>query len=470
MKAHFKIIVIGSGPGGSIPGSLFAKKGEDVLMMEEGSDIPFNPTKHFSAYELQNKYKNAGMTMSFGNNFINYGEGFCVGGGSEVNSGLYHRLPSDILDGWNNLHEINCNKADLAKHFDAIEQDLSISYMPAKNIPIASTLLQTGSEKLGWKCAEIPRLHKYEVDDEIGKKQTMSETYIKEFLKNGGTLLANTKVIKISKGARNLNIVSTSSNDGKLLDFTCDYLFIACGAINTPFLLQKSGIKKNVGTNLKLHPSFKFTAMFDDDVNFHGMGVPVHQISHFHPRISMGCSISSKQFLALNLNETGNLEMLKYWQKIATYYSMICPSGSGSISTMPFSNSPLVRFNLSKNDIDNLYKSIYLLAEVLFAAGAIRIFPSIDNEISFSSLSELNSFKLPKIHKLNLMTIHLFSSMRMGGSKEKYSTNPEGQLWQDQSIYISDASILCDSPTVNPQGTVMAFARMNAINFIEEYL
>ena len=37
-----------------------------------------------------------------------------------------------------------------------------------------------------------------------------------------------------------------------------------------------------------------------------------------------------------------------------------------------------------------------------------------------------------------------------------------------KNIYINDGSILCDSPTVNPQGTIMAFTQYNIQNFINE--
>ena len=50
------------------------------------------------------------------------------------------------------------------------------------------------------------------------------------------------------------------------------------------------------------------------------------------------------------------------------------------------------------------------------------------------------------IKDFNLMTIHLFSSIQMGGDKEKFPVSPEGCLWSDSSIYVADSSILCDSP------------------------
>ena len=66
----------------------------------------------------------------------------------------------------------------------------------------------------------------------------------------------------------------------------------------------------------------------------------------------------------------------------------------------------------------------------------------------------------------NLMSVHLFSSLRMGKNKNQFATNPYGKLWNENNIFINDGSILCDSPGVNPQGTILAFAKYNIDNFI----
>ena len=46
------------------------------------------------------KYRNAGLTAAIGNPVINYAEGNCAGGGSEINSGLFHEIPDSTLLGW----------------------------------------------------------------------------------------------------------------------------------------------------------------------------------------------------------------------------------------------------------------------------------------------------------------------------------------------------------------------------------
>jgi hypothetical protein len=66
------------------------------------------------------------------------------------------------------------------------------------------------------------------------------------------------------------------------------------------------------------------------------MGVPVHQVKEFAPRISFGCSISSPSYMALGLLEQENNPALlrENWQKMASYYAMITPEGCGRIRNL----------------------------------------------------------------------------------------------------------------------------------------
>ena len=42
-----------------------------------------------------------------------------------------------------------------------------------------------------------------------------------------------------------------------------------------------------------------------------------------------------------------------------------------------------------------------------------------------------------------------------------------GKIRGYENLYINDASMLPDSPGVNPQGSVMALARRNAAHFVD---
>jgi len=95
-----EIAVVGSGPGGAITACLLAEAGRDVLLIEEGPNLGLESCLPFSIDEMAQKYRNGGLTSTLGRVKVQYVEGRCVGGGSEINSGLYHRTPLDILEKW----------------------------------------------------------------------------------------------------------------------------------------------------------------------------------------------------------------------------------------------------------------------------------------------------------------------------------------------------------------------------------
>ena len=64
------------------------------------------------------------------------------------------------------------------------------------------------------------------------------------------------------------------------------------------------------------------------------------------------------------------------------------------------------------------------------------------------------------------MTIHLSSSCPMGEDRTRAVTDSWGRVHGTDNLYIADASLLCTQPTVNPQGTIMALARRNALRYL----
>ena len=145
---QYKYIVIGSGPGGAITACTLAEKGENVLLIEEGKYYDLTDMEPFSLDEMKYKYRNNGLTFSFGKPKINYVEGKCVGGGSEINSGLYHRTPTPVLEKWKKDFQLDYSKeSELEKYFDQCETDVSVSLNPGV-LPKASRILAEGAEKL----------------------------------------------------------------------------------------------------------------------------------------------------------------------------------------------------------------------------------------------------------------------------------------------------------------------------------
>jgi choline dehydrogenase-like flavoprotein len=103
------------------------------------------------------------------------------------------------------------------------------------------------------------------------------------------------------------------------------------------------------------------------------------------------------------------------------------------------------------------------------AAGAREVIPSVFGVSSIRSDREAVIWldePLPK-SSLSLVTVHAFSSCPAGERKDRCAVSSYGRVLGFSNLYVNDASILPDSPGVNPQGTVMALARRNTLEFLK---
>ena len=464
-------LVIGSGPSGALTAWELKKNNKDVIIIESGSYYNLNSCAPYSTKEMEQKYKYGGLSPTINNPRISYVEGSCAGGGSEINSGFYHRTPKKIISQWANENRIkDFSYSSIAEHFKVIEKEISVSHLPDGIEPARASLkLKEGADKLGWSNLEVPRWFKFD-NKNNGTKQSMTETYLKWYMESNGEIIFNSMALKIKNQNKQWIVKYKDTLSGLISIIKTKYLFLCGGAISTPHLLKASGIKKNIGNTLQMHPTVKVVAEFDDVINFHNMGVPVHQVNEFSPQISFGCSISSKQHIALAmLDNKENLNRVnENWEKMAIYYAMIKPRGKGKIIKIPFFNDPIVWFGFHEEDLKLLSKGLSSMCKLLIEAGAKKIFPSIKNFGIIENKSDINLIpnKLPKT-KTSLMTIHLFSSCPMGEDRSHCAVNSYGEVFNQNNLYVNDGSILPSAPGVNPQGSIMAIARRNVLHFLK---
>ena len=471
----YDAIVVGSGPGGAITAYLLAQSGQNVLLIEEGNVFKSDAFVPFSLEEINKKYRDHGYNILFGKPNIPYVEGCCVGGGSEINSGLYHRTPDHILHLWETqfgIHDISSQS--MGAHFIEIENDLKISR--SSIIPPSSQLIYDSAIDLGWHAEETQRWVSNAINptdpSQAIHRRSMSKTYIPKFVSAGGQLRPNTKVARIGQRNNRWYVNCTEKNDHQV-QFSSQYLFLCAGAIQTPFILQKSGIKTNIGMTLKCHPMLKVVAKFPEKINDQNMGVPMHQVTEFLPEFILGCSISTLPFLALGLIHYPNTlkTLISDWHTMAIYHITIHSETNGKIHALPGIDTPLIRYNLTKNDLALLSKGYQKITRLLLNANASHIYFNLKNHpiISSSLLNQnSNSNDLLTLNNILLSTVHVMGSCPMGFNSRTSATDSFGKVHNVKNLFINDSSLFPSSIGVNPQGTVMALARRNVLNFINQ--
>lgn len=464
------VLIIGSGAGGAVTAWMLADAGREVTIVEEGPWIDPDALEPFSLEEMVAKYRHGGLSAALGTPGIAYAEGRCVGGSTEINSGLYHRLPADLAEEWRLDYQIEEFRPDeLDRYAETIERTLAVSTLTGAPPP-ASAVLERGATKLGWRAVEFQRVFS-ENNEGRAVKQTMARTLLPRALEAGAKLIPECTVLRLIRQGDVITGAKCERRhpDGRTEQLTirAEEIFVCAGAIQTPNVLQKSRIRSGVGGGLKLHPTIKIGARFAQPLD-HG-DVPMHRVTEFAPNLTIGGSASSRGHVALALADCSAdyREALDDWEQVAVYYAAIRSEGSGRVLALPGLRAPLVTYRLTDGDMSRLARGLLHLGEVLLAAGARELYPSVIGGRVVRRVDELASWwDTVTRSRTNLMTVHLTSTLRMGEDRSRAATDSFGRVWGFRNLRVNDASLLPDAPGVNPQAAVMAIAARNSTHFL----
>lgn len=465
-----EVLVIGSGAGGATTAMVLAEAGRSVLVVEEGPEVEPGSLTPFSLQEMEQAYRHHGSSAALGSPPIAYAEGRCVGGSTEVNSGLWHRLPGALAEDWRRSHGLDDFTPEaLARYAERIEQLVPVHPVPGAP-PRSSAILEEGASKLGWRSVEFPRAFTYDSSGR-GTKQTMSRTLLPRARAAGALLLADTAVRKLRiRGDRVLGAVCRQRRPDATfedVEIRADHVVVCGGAVQSPALLQRSGVRRGIGTGLKMHPTIKIAARFPGPVDH--ADVPMHRITEFSPQLAIGGSASRRGHVALALADSGAdiTAALADWEHVFVYYAAIRSDLGGRVLSVPGMRAPLVTYRLTDSDLSRLARGLVHLGEALLAAGAIELYPSVEGGPVVRCPEELVGWwdAVDRAHT-NLMTVHLTSSIRMSSDPSKAGTDGFGRVWDHANLYVNDASLLADAPGVNPQAAIMTIALRNAEHFL----
>ena len=466
-RRQTEVLVVGSGAGGATTAATLAAAGREVLVVEEGPWIDPDEIEPFSLEEMVAKYRHHGSSAALGTPPIAYAEGRCVGGSTEVNSGLWHRLPDELVEEWATTYDIDeFSPSALAGYAERVEASQSVAKVPG-DAPLSSSVLERGAQALGWRAVEFPRVFRYDDGALPGVKQTMCRTQIPRAVDAGATVLPGCRVTKLTKTTGRVTGAECVLDGGERLTIEADAVFVCGGAVQSPALLQRSGIRRRIGGGLKLHPTIKIAARFPHALDHDS--VPMHRIVEFAPNLTIGGSASRRGHVALALADSAAEygDALADWEHVSVYYAAIRSEASGRVQAVPGLRSPVVTYRLTDGDMSRLARGLVHLGELLLAAGATELYPSVEGGAVVRKVDELGRWwDAVDRTRTNLMTVHLTSSIRMGNDADRTGTDSFGRVHGFTNLRVNDASLLPDAPGVNPQAGVMTIALRNAEHFL----
>lgn len=475
------VLVIGSGAGGATTALVLAESGRNVTVLEEGDR---NGLEHYgqgAVSAMQRLYRRCGMTPILGRPPIGFVEGMGVGGSTEINSGFWHRTPRDVLVRWEAKFDLReATPEILAPHFAWAEQLLGVG-LTTSAWPKSTEVFARGARALGWAAEEVPRAapgcrntNSCANGCPTGAKQGMSRALWPRAEAAGARLLPGRRVRKLLHDGRHVSgvVVEVRAEDGSIETerIAAEQVFLCAGPTQSPALLRRSGIRRHVGDTLQIHPMLKVVARFPEIIDAQASVLPLVQVKEFWPEISLGGGFFTAGHAAMMLSDNWRetASEMSQLRQLAAYYVAVRGTGLGSVRpALRDDDGAVIRYRLSDDDVRHLSQGLAHLAALLLAGGAEVVFPSVSGLPAIRSQKDAGVWldrALPRA-VMSLTTVHAFSSCPIGERADYCAADSHGRVHGFDNLYVNDASILPDSPGVNPQGTVMALARRNALHF-----
>ncbi|XP_010274420.2 PREDICTED: long-chain-alcohol oxidase FAO4A-like isoform X2 [Nelumbo nucifera] len=504
-------VVVGSGSGGSVAAAVLAKAGYKVLVLEKGKYFARNNLSLLEGPSLEQMYLDGGLTATDDLGVFLFA-GATVGGGSTVNWSASIRTPGHVMEEWCYSHKLELfDRKPYNRAMDVVCNRMGVQ-VDTREESFNNAVLRRGCLELGYPVSRVSQNAPMDhycgwcgFGCKDGKKQGTAETWLVDLVDSGnGVILPGCEALKVLHERKRRNDRSTAIGVAFRLDngsgghdicvVESKVTVVACGALRTPVLLKRSGLKNtNIGKHLRVHPVVLAWGYFADEpassngdewvkdkrsyeggiltsmstvvAGFEGSGYgAILQTPSLHPGLFSVLMpwVSGADFK----------ERMSRFSRTAHVFALARDKGSGQVN----SESSL-SYRLDAIDEENLSKGVEKMLRILAAAGAEEIgthhCEGRKLNVKRASKDEFEKFvKEESGRKLGglstpVASAHQMGSCRMGVDRDKSVVCPRGETWEVEGLFVADTSVFPTALGVNPMVTVQAISYCTAHSVIE---
>ena len=484
------VVVVGSGPSGSVAAYELAAAGHDVILLEEGP--PFT-TRDFALdgnLSMTRTMREGGLRMTRGTTMPTM-QAVALGGGSLVNSAICVRPPDSVFERWSSRYDLDrTDRANLDPHYDAIAEFLGIEPTPDAVQGKRNLLFREGCDALGIDSEPIARnVRNCRGSGECftgcrnRAKQSMDVSYVPAALAAGARVLTSLQVQEIRRSGRRVTGVSgqvvapfshgRASGRSHGFRIEAKAVVLAAGCTATPVLLQHSDDLANasgqVGRNLQFHPGVAVAGVFPEAIDsLFGATQGYQSLAFLDEGFKLETLWAPPPLLAIRFPGIGADLQARFAElpQIAIFDAIASANRSlGRVRKRFRSLEPVLEWRLHPDDVQILRRSLHVIAQIFFAAGARKILPGVggiaDVIHAVEDAAILDSSAV-KPSGLVMGGNHVFCTTRMHGDPTRGVVDEDGRAHDLENLYIADTGIFPQCPSVNPMFTGMALARRQA--------
>ncbi|MFA5940656.1 MAG: GMC family oxidoreductase N-terminal domain-containing protein [Sinimarinibacterium sp.] len=461
----FDVVIVGSGAGGAPLAAELAGCGHRVAVLESGGLVCGETTgSALYRYYLQQGFVGA---AGAGGALLPVMLGRNIGGTTPINSGTCLEPRRAFLEPWDRITGLPFSSGLLAPELARVRETIGICVPDRALLGPSAGIFERGLKALGRDGAYVLPRNTPECEG-LGRcpfgcprfhKRSMDISFLPLAVQRGARLHGGVQVRHIAESRAGVEI-GCVLRDGRRLRLRARKCVLAGGALGTPRLIRGNRLGtrwREAGDQLKVHPAAKVLALMPHPVDgergiAQGMGYLAPEL----PRVVFEGIFTPKGTVAPVLACAGHAAdyWLQNYARAASFGMMVLDRAGGSVRWA--GDQPLLRFSMHPSDVRDLALGMKLMAEAFFAAGAQRVLlPVVGMKNEFPSAAALDAFDPGAVEARHILGsgFHPQGTAAIGRV-----TDSDHRLHGCQNIFVSDASLLPDTPGVNPQVTIMALS------------
>jgi choline dehydrogenase-like flavoprotein len=288
----------------------------------------------------------------------------------------------------------------------------------------------------------------------IDAKQAMHVSELPRAVAAGARIRAGAHVRSIQMNAGRACGVEADV-DGRRYVVRARAVVLAAGALGTPELLMRHGVRGSAGRNLHVQPACWVGARFEHDVRGWDGVMQSWHVDEWRSRgVFLEATFTPLPFGAHWLPGAGAEfeDRVADIAKLAVIGVHLVDESSGRVRL--FGKATRLSYRLTAADAQRLGFGIARAADVLFAAGAREVYPQVAGLTSLRPGQQANLEDGVKPGQLRLEAFHPMGTAALGAVVDAH-----GQVSGIDGLYVADGSLLPTALGVNPMLTIIAAAR-----------
>ncbi|HMF87313.1 MAG TPA: GMC family oxidoreductase [Gemmatimonadaceae bacterium] len=482
------VCVIGSGAAGSVAAAELAASGQNVLIVEAGTEWTGPDYDQHELTGMHRLFREGGAsgTRDLSMSLL---AGACIGGGTTVNWQSCFRTPDNIREEWARVSGCSFFTSDsFTESLDAVWRRIGAS-TDESEINENNNAICRGAKALGYSWDAIARNSLGCDCDQcgncmfgcrVGGKQSAVNTYILDAIRSGARVMAPFTARRLlqSKGkATGVEGIARDA-DGRQREvrIIARRVVLAAGALESPALLMRSGLRSpHLGRHLYLHPTVAVTGLYAHPIEA-WRGPPQTIVCDEFSDVSKGygyrieAAPAHPGLSAVGIPWASARAHRREMQRVrfaASFIVLTRDARSGRVR-ITRAGEPYFDYRLGAREKSLLKAGMANVARIHFAAGAERIMTLHSTGLAWDRAA--GGATIEKFcrrieaaptspNRLPLFSAHQMGTCRIGVDASRAVCDADGQVNGLKGAYVADASLFPASCGVNPMITIMALAR-----------